>query len=102
MLNQIMSEGADQPNGEHFGHEGPFKPRSLRHDTPISNAKLAVAVNRRGAHQIADLIDHPHRQGAARAQGTDNLLKQADGFIGPRQAEIFLCEPARLLQGGLA
>ena len=65
MFNQVMGESADQPDCEHFGHERPFKPRPLRHDAPISNAKLAIAVDRCGAHQITDLMYHPHRQGAA-------------------------------------
>ena len=102
MLDQIVGERANQPNCEHFGHKGPFKPRSLCNVAPISNAKLAIAINRSGAHQIADLMDHPHRQSTASTQGADNFLKQADRFIGTRQAQIFLCEPARLLQRGLA
>ena len=56
VLHEIGGEGADEVDGQHLRAEGAGKLRAARDDRAIGDAELAVAVDGRGAHEIAGCL----------------------------------------------
>ena len=88
MLNEIEGEEADEIDGEHLGAEGRGELRPVRDLVAIGNAELAVAVDRGGAHQIADRLDRGLIGLASFGERVEHVIEEAHAAIGAREHEL--------------
>ena len=93
MFGQIDREGSDQPDSQHFRLEGTgeFRPAGPVHT--VGGAELARAVDRRGAHQIADLVHHRLVRLPAGGKGLDNMPEQPYRLVGAGQHHLGVRHP---------
>ena len=95
-LDEVGGEGADQVDGQHLRAEGAGKLRAARDDRAIGDAELAVAVDRRRAHQIAGRLDLARLGLPALAQGRHHAVEQAHAAVGAGEDQV-----ARQIAAGL-
>ena len=97
VFDQIEDEGAGEKDRQHLRLERASEFGTVADRLAIGGAELAGAVDRRGAHQIADSL---HLLGIgllAGGQTLDHVIEQADRAVGTGQAEFPGRDPPRLL-----
>ena len=88
MLDEIESEQADEVDGEHLGAEGTGQFRPLPDPVAVGDAEFAVAVDRGGAHQIADRLDRGRVGLAPRGERGEHVIEEAHAAVGASEHEL--------------
>ncbi len=88
MLDEIESEQADEVDGEHLGAEGTGQFRTLPDPVAVGDAEFAVAVDRGGAHQIADRLDRGRVGLAPRGERGEHVIEEAHAAVGASEHEL--------------
>ena len=82
MLDEVVGEGADQPNREHLGAEGAVEKRATAEPRAVGDAELAVAVNGGGTHEVADIGGSCPCRLAATGKAVGDVGEKPDGLVG--------------------
>jgi hypothetical protein len=88
VLGQRHGEAADQVDGQHLGLEGAGELGTRGDPRAVGDAELAVAVDRRGAHQVADPAHHLLVRLAAPRQALDQVLEHPHRLVGAAQHQV--------------
>ena len=100
MFCQIDREAANQPDGEHFGLERSAQRWVNGHLLAVGDAELAVAVDGRCPHQVADGVDQCAVRLLAASERVDDVIEQAHAFVGAAEGQITHRVACRFLSGG--
>ena len=98
MLDKIKHEATDQENRQHLGLEGRGKLGPVGNALAVCSTKLAGAVDRRGAHQVAHRIDVRRLRLFAPAQTIDDMIEQAHRTVRAGNRDLGCGDPSGLLQ----
>jgi hypothetical protein len=98
MGDQVEGELPDQVDREHLRLEGAREDAAAEGVGEIGQAVLAVAVDRRRAHQIADARDRLRGRLAPGGQFRDHGLEQAHALVGAAEHEIRRAAAAGFLE----
>ena len=101
MLCEFVGEMSDEEHRQHFRLEGRRELVSVRDKASVRRAKFAVGVNRRGAHQVADVDDKPIVWLLTVAQSFNRVFKHAKAFVRPRNHKVRFAIAPCLLEGRL-
>ncbi len=99
MLDEIGGEGADQPDGQHLGAEGPAQLRPIGDAGAVGDAELAVAIDRGGAHEIPRGFERCGVGLTAGRQCRNDIVEEANAAIGAREDKFAVETAAGLLLG---
>ena len=98
VFDEIEAQQARQVDGEHLGLERQGEHAARPYGLEVADPELAVAVNRGGAHQVADLGDLCERWLAAVCEARHHMLEQPHALVGAREHEVESVAPSRFLQ----
>ena len=97
MIDQIGDELANHPDRQHFHSERAAETWPAGIAMPVGNAELAVAVDRRRPHDIADIVEPRRLRLPARRQTADNMIEQPRALVGAGQDQVGMAKATGLL-----
>ena len=96
-IDQIGDELANHPDRQHFHSERAAETGPAGIAMPVGNAELAVAVDRRRPHDIADIVEPRRLRLPARRQTADNMIEQPRALVGAGQDQVGMAKATGLL-----
>ena len=97
VIDEVRDELADHPDRQHFHAERAAETGPTGIAMPVGNAELAVAVDRRRAHDVTDIVEPRRLRLPARRQTADDMIEQPRALVGAGQDQVGMAKATGLL-----